>query len=93
MPDAQIVEIVEDVASRRLEPAHLAAEDREQTIDELFDEYLAEHGSATVPAATVRGLWSAAQEAVHDEDGTIAVADLDELLTCELPVPEEAISR
>jgi exonuclease SbcD len=93
MPDAQIVEIVEDVASRRLEPAHLAAEDREQTIDELFDEYLAEHGSATVPAATVRGLWAAAQEAVHDEDGTIAVADLDELLTCELPVPEEAISR
>ena len=46
-----------------------------------------------MPAATVRGLWSAAQEAVHDEDGTIAVADLDELLTCELPVPEEAISR
>jgi exonuclease SbcD len=89
MPDAQIVEIVEDVANRRLEPAHLAAEDRERTIDELFDEYLAEHGSATVPAATVRDLWRAAQDAVHDEDGAVAVAGLDDLLTCELPTPGE----
>jgi len=91
MPEAQIVEIVEDVASRRLEPAHLAAEDREQTIDELFDEYLAEHGSATVAAETVRDLWRAAQAAVHDEDGAIAVADLDELLTCDLPEPEAVV--
>ena len=89
MPDAEIVEVVEDVASRRLEPAHLAAEDREQTIDELFDEYLAAKGSATVPAATVRELWRAAQDAVHDEDGAIPVDGLADLLTCDLPAPEE----
>jgi DNA repair protein SbcD/Mre11 len=89
MPDAEVVEIVEDVASRRLEPAHLAAEDREQTIDELFDEYLAAKGSATVPAATVRELWRAAQDAVHDEHGAIPVDGLADLLTCDLPAPEE----
>jgi exonuclease SbcD len=89
MPDAQIVEIVEDVASRRLEPAHLVAEDREQTIDELFDEYLAAKGSATVPAATVRDLWRAAQDAIHDEDGAVPVEGLDDLLTCDVPRPEE----
>lgn len=92
MPDAQVVEIVEDVASRRLEPAHLAAEDREQTIDELFDEYLVAKGSATVPAATVRELWGAAHDALQDEDGAIPVDGLTDLLTCDLPVPEGVLA-
>jgi exonuclease SbcD len=89
MPDATIVEIVENAASRRLEAAHLAEGEapQEKTIDELFDDYLAEKGSRTVPAETVRTLWQAVQAAALEEDATAQVDGLDELLTCELPVP------
>jgi DNA repair protein SbcD/Mre11 len=90
MPHATIVEVVEDVASRRLEPAHLAAEDRAQTIDELFDEYLTQNGTATVSATTVQRLWRVAREAIHSEDGHITVDGLDNLLTCSVPAPEDA---
>jgi exonuclease SbcD len=86
LPEATLVEVVEHVASRRLEPAHLAGRaEREQTLDELFDDYLAEHGSRTAPAAMVKALWHALED-----DGPPHVDGLDELLTCELPVPEEA---
>jgi exonuclease SbcD len=82
LPDATIVEIVEQVASRRLEPAHAGGEAaRERTLDELFDEYLAERGSKTAPAATVKALWTAVQDEHVDVDG------LEELLTCALPEP------
>jgi exonuclease SbcD len=89
MPDATIVEIIEDVASRRLEPAHHGEAEREQTLDELFDDYLAEHGTRTVPAEQVRSLWQAAQHAIHDEEHRLEVAGLEEVMTSELPVPEE----
>ena len=81
LPLATIVEIVEHAASRQLEPAHAGgAAERERTLDELFDDFLAERGTKSVPAATVRELW----HAVQDER---AVPGLDDLLTCELPVP------
>ena len=89
MPDATIVEVVEHAASRRLEAAHLvAADEREQTIDELFDEYLAERGSRTAPAATVRTLWRAVDAGVHDESGEVHVDGLSELLNGPVPSPE-----
>ncbi|WP_169542131.1 exonuclease SbcCD subunit D [Solirubrobacter soli] len=82
LPEATIVEIVEQVASRRLEPAHAMGEAlRERTLDELFDDYLAERGSKTAPAATVKALWTAVQ------DEHVAVEGLEELLTCALPEP------
>ena len=60
MAEATIVEIVENVASRRLEPAHLSGgEERERTLDELFDDFLAEVGTKSVPAAEVKALWTA----------------------------------
>jgi exonuclease SbcD len=82
LPDATIVEIVEHASSRRLEAAHAHGEqEREQTLDELFDDYLAEHGTRTVPAATVKALWTALQTEEAD------VAGLRDVLTAELPVP------
>jgi exonuclease SbcD len=93
MPAATIVEVVEHASSRRLEAAHLsAADEREQTIDELFDEYLVERGSKTVAAATVRTLWQAVQEGVHDEHGDVRVDGLDDLMASELPTPEEVLA-
>jgi len=90
MPDATIVEIVENAASRRLEPAHHGdLGDRERTLDELFDDYLAENGSSTVPATTVRTLWHAVQESTHDGEGVVHVDSLDDLLTCDVPTPHE----
>jgi exonuclease SbcD len=89
MPDATIVEIVEDVASRRLDPAHLTESDREQTLDELFVEYLAEHGSRTVAAREVERLWTASQLAIHAEERRPELPGLEVLLTCELPTPQE----
>jgi len=80
---ATIVEIVEHASSRRLEAAHARGEEeREQTLDELFDDYLAEHGTRTVPAATVQALWGSLQTDDHEVEG------LREVLTCELPSPE-----
>jgi DNA repair protein SbcD/Mre11 len=91
MPDATIVEVVENASSRRLEAAHLSGSDeREQTIDELFDEYLAERGSKTVAATTVQTLWRAVQEGVHGEDGEVRVEGLAEVMTSELPEPAPA---
>jgi exonuclease SbcD len=90
MPEATIVEVVENAASRRLEAAHHApGVDREQTLDELFDAYLAEHGTRSVPAQTVRALWHAAQQARHDAEGALDVDGLEELLSAELPLPQE----
>ncbi len=93
MPHATIVEVVENASSRRLEAAHLSgAAEQEQTIDELFDEYLAERGSKTVPATTVRTLWRAVQEGVHDERGDVRVDGLEELMDTELPRPQEVLA-
>ncbi len=89
MPEATIVEIIEDAASRRLQAAHLTGSDeREKTMDELFDDFLSERGSRTVPASTVRSLWHAVQEAANDPEGEVHVDGLTELLSCELPTPE-----
>jgi len=91
MPDATLVEVVERVSGHTLEAAHLApAEGREQTLDEVFHDYLVEHGSRVAPAATVERLWAAAQEATHHADGDVRVDGLEELLGCELPTPEQA---
>jgi exonuclease SbcD len=93
MPEATIVEVVDHAASRRLEAAHRAGDaEREQTIEELFDDFLAEHGSRTVPAATVKDLWQAVHAAAGDPYGEVRVQGLEELLTCALPVPEEVTS-
>jgi exonuclease SbcD len=89
MPEATIVDIVEDVASRRLEPAHAGGEaGREQTLDELFDDYLAERGSKTVSATTVKALWTAVQVAVAEDAESVTVDGLEDLLTCALPEPD-----
>jgi exonuclease SbcD len=88
MPDATIVEVLEHASSRRLEAAHLSGEaDREQTIDDLFDEYLAERGTRSAPAEAVRALWRAVQAGIHDQDGAVAVEGLEELMSTELPTP------
>jgi exonuclease SbcD len=89
MPDATIVDIVEHVASRKLEAAHAGGEaDREQTLDELFDDYLADRGTKTVSASTVKALWRAVQVAVAEDSKAANVDGLEDLLTCPLPTPE-----
>jgi exonuclease SbcD len=85
---ATIVEIVENVASRRLEAAHTRSTDeRQQTLDELFDDYLRERGTKSVPAVTVKALWGAVQTAVAEDAEEVEVDGLRDVLSCELPVP------
>ena len=71
MPDATITEVLEDVASRRLEILTPDTDHggRELTYEELLDGYLANVGTGTAPAAQVRDLFASLRSAETDDRG------------------------
>ena len=82
MPHATILEVLEDVASRRLEVLAPDTEDgeRELTYEELLDGYLANVGTGTAAAAQVRELFASLRSGESDDRELPPVAGLRELL-------------
>jgi exonuclease SbcD len=89
MPDATILEVLEDVASRRREVLTPDTQEgeRELTYEELLDAYLADVGTRNAAAAPVRDLFAALRSGETDERGLPPVAGLGELLDAALAVP------
>ena len=92
MPDATITEVLEDVASRRLEVLAPDTDhgERELTYEELLDGYLANVGTGTAPAAQVRDLFASLRSGETDDRELPPVAGLSELLDAALPEPPAA---
>ncbi|HMJ37097.1 MAG TPA: exonuclease SbcCD subunit D [Baekduia sp.] len=94
LPDATLVEVVEDVASRRLQvldPDVLDPDKPEPTYDQLLTAYLQEHSTRdpNTPAELVESLFSTiSDERESDEDPPID--GLRDLLHAELPDPPSA---
>lgn len=91
MPEATIVEMLEIAANRKLTAIHHLddADEREPTITELFDEYLAEKGTRTASAETVRQIYSELSDTRGAEEEP-RVAGLAALLDAGLPTPPDA---
>jgi exonuclease SbcD len=88
MPRATIVEASEEILGERPRAAQEQVGERERTLEELFEEYLAERGARRGAVDSVRALWHAAQRSVQEEAVELDLPELRELLAAKLPAPD-----
>lgn len=92
LPDATPVEVVEDVASRRLtvlDPEQLDPNEPEPTSEQLLTTYLQGHATRDAAAELVQSLF-AAMSADFEQDEDPPIDGLRDLLDAELPDPPGA---